>query len=466
MGGVGGGLRNVLALGAVALVAVGAATAARLDAGDFGDAPDGRATGYFAGNSTGSFPSLASHDGAHAHDTGTVRFGASASAEADAKLVNADASDDGVAVTLRSCATSTAYVAIAIAPGTTGTAYVNLLFDWNRNGAWGAQDSCAAEWAARNVAIDLSKQTSPTQIYAIPFRAGRQVENLWYRALLSYEQRWTNETGAGAIARGEVEDSRIGNAVSKRARRRGKPVLLSATCTTSPLVVPRGGTGRIFLARTPGSRQIEKVALAPGVVPKNRSRTLTVRGGSVIYKSTGGPSRTVDEVVRIALIYENVGTLIVPCMVRVVQPPLATAEPARTNCTLTGPVSNFAPFEGGRKLRGKLRLGGAPRTWARQCFGPDAGVGAVEISGFGGAGAIGAVVHLGDPTRRVPPPTWGCAVVGPDTVRCAGTPLRTNTDYYFDVAFGGGLPDSVSQVHVVLLTTSGEPLGSVESGRS
>ena len=464
---VGGALRKGGILCATALVVAGAAGAGQLGEGDFGDAPDGQRAGYLGSTVTGTFPSRHEHDGAHAHDTGAIWLGARADSESDAKLVDQDASDDGVAVALRPCATSTAYVAITVPSGAVGTAYVNLLFDWNRSGSWGGNDRCAPEWAARNVAIDVSQQTERTRVYAIPFRAGTQTRNLWYRAIVSLDQRWTNEKGAGTIARGEVEDSRVGKAATKRVRRRGKIVSLGAICTPAPLVIPSGGTGRILLDRPQGAREVGAVSLAPGVTAKTRARTLSVRGAVLTYRSTSRATRNVDEIVPLQVTYEKLGTLVVRCGIRIVPQPFIRAEPVRSNCTLVGPPSTFAPL-GGTSLRGKFRVPGVARSWVRQCGGrEDATVGAVEISGFGGAAPAGAILHLGDPTRRVPPARWGCAVAGPDTVRCAGAPvLAANRDYFFDVAFGGALPEALTQVHVVLITPEGEIVGSVESGRA
>jgi hypothetical protein len=456
-----------LILCAAALVVAGAAGAARLGEGDFGDAPDGQPAGYFGSSVAGTFPSLHEHDGAHAHDTGAVWLGARADSESQAKLVDRDLSDDGVAVALRSCGTSTAYVAITVPSGGAGTAYVNLLFDWNRSGSWGANDRCAPEWAARNVAIDLSQQRERTRVYAIPFRGGVQTRNLWYRAIVSLDQRWTTDSGAGTIARGEVEDFKVGQPAAKRVRRKGKTVLLGAICTPSPLVIRRGGIGRILLDRPSGARTIGDVSLARGVAAKTRLRTLSVRGAVLTYRSTGGATRTIEEVVPLQITYRKLGTLVVRCGVRVLHQSVIRAEAVRSNCTLVGPPSTFAPLAG-VGLRGRFRLPGQARSWARQCGGrEDATVGAVEISGFGGAAPAGAILHLGDPTRRVPPARWGCAVTGPNSVRCAGSPeLKTSQDYYFDVAFGGAVPDGLVQVHLVLFTPAGEIVGSVESGRA
>ena len=51
-------------------------------------------------------------------------------------------------------------------------------------------------------------------------------------------------------------------------------------------------------------------------------------------------------------------------------------------------------------------------------------------------------------------------------MRCAGTPLRVGANYFFDVSFGGPAPEGLGQVHVVLLSTNGEIVGSVESARA
>ncbi len=49
-------------------------------------------------------------------------------------------------------------------------------------------------------------------------------------------------------------------------------------------------------------------------------------------------------------------------------------------------------------------------------------------------------------------------------MRCAGDPLARNRDFFLDVAFEGTAAE-VSQLHLVLLTPTGEIVGSTESGR-
>jgi hypothetical protein len=77
----------------------------------------------------------------------------------------------------------------------TGSAYVNLLFDWSEDGQWsGKAGGCGArrtdEWTVRNFKIDLSKQTSRQAIYRISFRAGRIPHAMWYRAILTVDEPW------------------------------------------------------------------------------------------------------------------------------------------------------------------------------------------------------------------------------------------------------------------------------------
>ena len=118
---------------------------------DFGDAPDGN---------LGQFPSLLVSSGARAKKTDEVWLGQAATLEKDSKQVDGDEADDGVKLDTTSCKQSTAYFFVRLKdPGkTTGTAYLNLYADWNKDGRWNGSDECATEWAVQNSPIDLAKQ--------------------------------------------------------------------------------------------------------------------------------------------------------------------------------------------------------------------------------------------------------------------------------------------------------------------
>lgn len=207
-----------LSVGALCLMLVFAGTSLGLSLGaggrepakqERGDAPDGRPTGY---GPIGMFPSLEKSNGARAAKSSTVGLGRRANKERNARLVNRDPFDDGVTVDLSSCEQSEAFLIVNKKQiKTAGKAYVNLFFDWDRNGKWGGKPrACGrkrvAEWAVKNFSIDLSRQTRAQEVYRVPLRAGPSGRPVWYRAILSLDQRWRNGQGAGAFRSGEVED--------------------------------------------------------------------------------------------------------------------------------------------------------------------------------------------------------------------------------------------------------------------
>jgi hypothetical protein len=176
-----------------------------------------RRTGY---EPRAAFPSLEKNDGARAADSSVAFLGKRVTRERKARIVNRDRFDDGVRLALKPCKTSTALITVNKAdldapPG--NSAYLNLLFDWNQNGKWaGKQRRCGAkrvgEWVVKNYEIDLTEQTTQVATYEVPFRAGHVQGAMWYRAILSVDEKWKNPRGAGAFASGEVEDYRFGNA--------------------------------------------------------------------------------------------------------------------------------------------------------------------------------------------------------------------------------------------------------------
>ncbi len=155
----------------------------------------------------GKFPSLLGSDGARAIDEDIVWLGESRDKEGNSKQVDAD-TDDGISPEFNSCAPSRANFIVHVKkPGKTeGVAYLNLWADWNRDGQWSGSDKCAKEWAVRNYEIDLSKQTDDLWIYAPEFIAGATVKDIWYRGVVSYNEKLVREDGGGEFAAGEVED--------------------------------------------------------------------------------------------------------------------------------------------------------------------------------------------------------------------------------------------------------------------
>ncbi|MDO8467142.1 MAG: Ig domain-containing protein [bacterium] len=154
----------------------------------------------------GKFPSLLGSDGARAIDADIVWLGDLRDKESNSKQTDAD-NDDGVVAEFNSCAASESTFKVHLKKPSeiTGVAYLNLWADWNRDGEWSGGDECAAEWAVVNYEIDLSKQVAEIQPYVVFFPAGKTT-NVWYRAVISYNEKLTRADGGGEFSAGEVED--------------------------------------------------------------------------------------------------------------------------------------------------------------------------------------------------------------------------------------------------------------------
>lgn len=185
---------------------------------DYGDAPDGVNAGYVtAPGVIGHFPSLAGSGGAHHTDvSGALRLGALFDVEADSKQVNRDRDDDGFFAQLQPCRPSTVTFVVnadglpAALRSSGHTAYLNALFDWNRDGRWQGASSCGGrkvpEWLVQNHPVDMSRFSEQTiQAIQITVPAGPEVRELWMRATLTLDQKMT-VAARGAFTRGETED--------------------------------------------------------------------------------------------------------------------------------------------------------------------------------------------------------------------------------------------------------------------
>ncbi|MBI2034907.1 MAG: hypothetical protein HYT11_04210 [Candidatus Levybacteria bacterium] len=242
---------------------------------DFGDAPDGGKE---------KFPSLLSSNGARTKKIDEVWLGQKITTEKDSKQVDIDEADDGVKVNLNSCKQSTAYFFVHIKnpDKMSGTAYLNLYADWNKDGVWAGSDGCAAEWAVQNFPVDLGKQTEEDAVYGVAFTAGKNTDEIWYRGALTVNQQM-NESATGEFASGEIEDW-------------GPSELQKEYwlyCDPSPLVLNHGEEKTVTIKTDPFSQKIKSVALSTLVAPDNDIRKITQNGNSFTYKSkkVDGPKR-------------------------------------------------------------------------------------------------------------------------------------------------------------------------------
>lgn len=300
-------LRRVLAVSfAVGLLALAGAPSAFAVGFDFGDAPDGQPTGYGAGGSAvGRFPSLLASNGARAADV-SVKLGPGVDVEADALVVNRDRFDDGVrSAALAPCRTNTMRVTVVVpAPAPAANAFLNMYFDWNRNGRWGGADACAPEWAVRNFRIDLSAQTALSQEYAVQMPAGLFTD-VWFRVTLSVGQPRTDETGAGQFARGEVEDY--------PPRVTGQR--FGATCVPKKLALFHGKAGNFQIVPLPGSAPILSSQLSqaqPANTPWYRITKNNMPPHSFRFRSkkVDPPTRTVLYIVLIRVRFGTPGNIV------------------------------------------------------------------------------------------------------------------------------------------------------------
>lgn len=451
-----------------ALVATGA-LALGLAAGDFGDAPDKRATGYRAGAPIGRFPSLLASNGARSADIATAWLGPRVDTEGDARLVNRDRFDDGVAVRLKACRKSTAFVHVNVPPaGSRGTVFVNLLFDWNGDGTWGGLDRCAPEWAVRNFPIDLAAQGGAAKVYAISFPGGARNDELWYRTILSVEERLTEETGEGAFARGEVEDYFIG-AKTKKTKKKRRPRSFGARCVPNPLVITHAQSGVIFIVPAIGSAPITEVRLPNSVIPRTPAREITAVGFSVRYTSTKvDPPRRVEQlIVPVRVRFGRVASIVLKCVVWVVHDaPIVVALPPPGTWTPTGPTSEWAPqpFQTptfvGTYVGIRLDLG-STEEWRRQGLSGDLMIYGVELL-F--PQVVLGLMWLGDP-QDPGTPRQQCGLTKEAAVCQSEMPLPMTTHFAIVSREMSPIPDEKMQLAIIALDKQGKRVATIVSKR-
>ena len=227
---------------------------------DFGDAPDG---------GQGQFPSLLKSNGARAKKTDDVWLGQAVTTELDSKQVNSDEADDGVRGKAVSCQESTVYFFVQSKnPGkTSGTAYLNLYADWNKDGRWSGSDECASEWAVQNFPVDLEKQKDEIAVYTPTFTAGKKTDKIWFRGAVTLNQQM-NETATGEFASGEIEDY--------GPKEPGDERYYNFYCDPDPLIIKHGSQGSVNIVPDWGSEPIFDAQFGKNYQPKNAKRKVAM----------------------------------------------------------------------------------------------------------------------------------------------------------------------------------------------
>lgn len=202
---------------------------------DYGDAPDGVASGYNSGI-TGHFPSRNSENGAHHLDLSDSAFGPlnadgslSVSGEEDAidpldsdgvqnidqptGASDFDKRDDGLLSTMvvPNASNKLSFLVSVAASAPRQTRYVNILMDCDKDGKWSGSDSNGAEeHPVKNLAVNVTPGT--TQAITTPeFLGCIEANPIWVRMTLTekpidlsaYPKGWD---GRGEFETGETED--------------------------------------------------------------------------------------------------------------------------------------------------------------------------------------------------------------------------------------------------------------------
>ncbi len=330
--------------------------------GDYGDAPDGGATGYPGPfTQTGAFPTLFANGGAVTRDTNQATLGPTASPEANANdpndpdgqpnlnPVNTDA-DDGLVdfvLVLTSIPPPAALTVNVTAPAGSGGGqfFLNAIIDMNLDGAWGGVASPGVpEWVVKNFPVQLAAgQATPVALPPFLFGFGNRLpDGAWMRILLSREAVTVGDwDGGGTFSAGDVEDHII------RLPRVGpgqKRLIIQMSC---PPVVrfPRGRAIVRF------GCQVRNIALGPDP-------------GSFSYFLVGFGANAASVIVQPRLPPATLGCLVPPPATPAGGPVSCGNPPADIAIAGAGPV--VLPLRG-------IRVPGAPlpSNWTYSAVGVD-----------------------------------------------------------------------------------------------
>lgn len=242
-------LSSLLVLSIIPLVHMASGQASTLD---FGDAPDGGATGYPAPFAqTGSFPTLLASDGARVQSTSDATLGPTGSLEANALVVNGD-SDDGLSelIILTVSIPPPAKLSVTVngqPGGSGGTFFVNVLIDLNLDGEWsGATVNGQPEWVVQNFpTIVTPGQSNVVPLPEFGFSNGNALPSgAWMRIALTKEQITASGwDGSGEFSSGEIEDHVILLPLVG-GKTPAMPVI--ENCQPNPALFPPGGIITMF----------------------------------------------------------------------------------------------------------------------------------------------------------------------------------------------------------------------------
>lgn len=251
---------------------------------DEGGAPSGTATGYVEISGApppaaiGRFDNRARDGGPLHRDTGIAFLGNMPGRVTEASAAELTPSslsvDDGLVIPWNYPASGSAGVIDGLAPcsenrvlldvnmtrapeslvGRTG--YINLFFDWDRNGRFDGSDGCSDEWGVKNFAFKIERQDLLP--LSLRFRAGRQTMDFWYRVVLTIDQPMSSIFVDTSFNLGETEDVHWLDPSSRRLLPEGGPPNHYETCAEAPPAVIKSGTRSLVRVATgaAGSRPV------------------------------------------------------------------------------------------------------------------------------------------------------------------------------------------------------------------
>lgn len=276
------GVAILILVGAIAMRPSGDKRPAIPVFADAGEAPAGKQTDYVSvpgapePASVGRFSNEAGDGGPLHRDAGVVFLGTSPGRDLNSgsqqdSTQSISTGDDGLVIPWGYATADPTGVTNGLAPCTDNrilvavdasripdslvgqTAYVNLFFDWDRNGKYEKGDGCGEEWSAKNVPIKLDRKEGMT--LPVVIRAGRQTMDFWHRSVISVEEELSSGTPGSSLKFGETEDAHwVDPGIRNLAE--AKPPENPDACADAPTTVVKSKTRSLIKAASgpPASR--------------------------------------------------------------------------------------------------------------------------------------------------------------------------------------------------------------------
>jgi len=219
---------------------------------DTGTAPDGTPTFYTAISGTAEPASLGaipnrSGDGGPLHsNSSTLWLGSSPEGNMDDSIAllqeqpEPDTESPYTGFSMLPCTNNRLVIVVSSAgiseKDRSGTVFLNVFVDWNRDGRFAGGDRCGREWAVENLPIPASDLKEGPTAFPLDLPAGEQTLEFWIRISVTLNEPALGEKPIHPYKTGETED-----------------ILFSALGDSSTHSSPKGCTGSLPIASLGGS---------------------------------------------------------------------------------------------------------------------------------------------------------------------------------------------------------------------